>query len=148
MIIMNKLIYDGILGIDLLNVLDAKINIKKNKIECNYKGTQYEINMNEDNEQSKVSETPVVLSKPPMQCVPTQNVSMTNDEISVQEEKLLHNLIEEYENHMKFNEAPTQTAVYEHSITVSDPTKFVRRTYPIPMRYEEEVETEIRRVGK
>ena len=94
MIIMNKLIYDGILGIDLLNVLDAKININKNKIECNYKGTQYEINMKEDNEQSKVSETPFVFSKPPIKCVPTQYVNTTNDEISVQEEEQLHNLIE------------------------------------------------------
>ena len=32
MIIMNKLIYDGIIGIDLLSVLDARIEISKNKI--------------------------------------------------------------------------------------------------------------------
>ena len=29
---------------------------------------------------------------------------------------------------------------------VSDPTKFVRRTYPIPMKYEGEAELEIRRM--
>ena len=29
---------------------------------------------------------------------------------------------------------------------VSDPTEFVRRTYPIPMKYEGEVELEIRRM--
>ena len=71
--------------------------------------------MNEDKEQYKVSETPIVLSKPPIQYVPTQYVNTTNDKISAQEEEHLHNLIEEYED--IFNEAPTQTAVYEHTIT-------------------------------
>ena len=41
MIIMNKFIYDGIIGIDLLSVLDAKIDIINNKITSNYKGVQH-----------------------------------------------------------------------------------------------------------
>ena len=61
-----------------------------------------------------------------------------------QEEEKLHELIEEYSE--VFSEVPMLTTVYEHSILVSDPTKVIRRTYPIPMRYEEEVELEIRRM--
>ena len=34
MIIMHKLIYDGILGIDLLNTINAKIDVNGNKIRC------------------------------------------------------------------------------------------------------------------
>ena len=45
MIIMNKLIYDGIIGIDLLNVLYAKIDISNNKIICTYKGVQHNVKM-------------------------------------------------------------------------------------------------------
>ena len=64
--------------------------------------------------------------------------------MSSQEEAMLFILIEEYNE--VFSDVPTQTTVYEHAIMVSDPTKFVRRTYPISMKYEGEVELEIRRM--
>ena len=83
-----------------------------------------------------------VLSKPKVQYVPTQYTSQTTDKISKQEEKQLNELINEYED--IFSETPTQMTVCEHTITVTDSTKFVRRTHPIPMHYEEEVETEVR----
>ena len=62
MIIINKLIYDGIIGIDLLNVLDAKIDISNNKIICNYKGVQHNVKMNEEERQYKVSKTTYCLN--------------------------------------------------------------------------------------
>ena len=98
--------------------------------------------MNEEERQYKVSETPIVLTKPKVQYVPTRRTSQTTNKISRQEEKWLQEVINEYED--VFNETPMQTTVYKHTITVTDTTKFVRRTYPIPMRYEEEVEVEIR----
>ena len=61
--------------------------------------------------------------------------------MSSQEEAKLFKLIEEYNE--VFRDIPTQTTLYKHPIMVSDPTKFVRRTYPIPMKYEGEVELEI-----
>ena len=59
----------------VLNVLDARIDIVNNKINCNYKGIQHNINMNESEDHYKVSETPIVLSKPKVQYVPTQYTS-------------------------------------------------------------------------
>lgn len=44
--IMNKLIYDGIIGIGLLNILNARIDAINNKIEYNYKGIQHNITLN------------------------------------------------------------------------------------------------------
>ena len=70
MIIMHKLIYDGILGIDILNTINAKININDNTIVCNYKNVQYELNMNSEEEECKVSETPITLYKPQIQYGP------------------------------------------------------------------------------
>ena len=55
----------------------------------------------------KVSETPIVLSKPKVQYVPTQCTDQTTDKISKQEEKQLQELINEYED--VFKEAPMQT---------------------------------------
>lgn len=45
-IILNKLIYDGIIGIDLLKLLNAKIDISSNKIVCNYMDVQHELDLN------------------------------------------------------------------------------------------------------
>ena len=64
MIIMSKLIYDGIIGIDLLNTLSARIDINNNKILCNYKDVLYELIMNENEENCEVSGKPIVVSKP------------------------------------------------------------------------------------
>ena len=36
MIIMHKLIYDGILGIDILNAINSKINVNDNTIAVSY----------------------------------------------------------------------------------------------------------------
>ena len=59
-------------------------------------------------------------------------------------EEQIDALIKEYPD--IFSELPTQTNVYEHRIKVTDPSKFVRRTYPIPMKYEDQVENEIKRM--
>ena len=110
----KRQIYDGIIGIDLLNVLDAKIDISNNKIMCNYKGVQHSINMNEEERQYKVSEPPIVVTRPRVQYAPTRCTSQTTDNISRQEEKRLHEIINEYEE--IFSETPTQTTVYELSL--------------------------------
>ena len=47
---------------------------------------------------------------------------------------------------MLFSKVPTITNTYEHKIQVTDPTKFVRRTYPIPLKYTKPVDEEIRRM--
>ena len=75
MIIMNKLIYDGIIGIDLLNTLSARIDVNNNKMLCNYKNVRYELIMNENEENGEVSENPIVVSKPCIQYAPTQHAN-------------------------------------------------------------------------
>ena len=85
MIIMNKLIFDGIIGIDLLNTLSARIDINNNKILCNYKDVLYEIIMNENEENCEVSGKPIVLSKPRIRYAPTQHVNTAEEGMSSQE---------------------------------------------------------------
>ena len=143
-IILNKLIYDGIIGIDLLKLLNAKIDINSNKIVCNYMDVQHELDLNRTEEECEVGKMPISISKPLLRCDPTHPVHTADEGMTTQEEKQLHEVIEEFCE--IFSEVPTQTTVYEHSIIVSDSTKFVRRTYPIPMKYEVEVELEIRRM--
>ena len=93
---MHKLIYDGILGIDILNAINAKINVHDNTIVCNYKNVQYEINLNSEEEECKVSETPITLYKPYIQYGPTRHVNAADEGMTKQEEEKLHELIEEY----------------------------------------------------
>ena len=81
----------------------------------------------------EVSESPIVVSKPCIRYAPTQHANSAEEGMSSQEEAKLFKLIEEY-NEVLSN-VPTQTTVYEHAIMVSDPTKFDRRTYPIPVSY-------------
>lgn len=56
----------------------------------------------------------------------------------------LDTLIEEYKH--IFCEQSTQTTIYKHTVSAIDPAKIVRQTYPIPMKYEKEVDTEDQRM--
>lgn len=52
MMIINRLIYDGIIGIDVLTVLNAKIYVINNDLLCEYKGRQHKIRLNQQGEYS------------------------------------------------------------------------------------------------
>jgi hypothetical protein len=45
-----------------------------------------------------------------------------------------------------FNETPRITKVYTHQISVKDESKFVRKTYPVPLHNQDKVDTEIQRM--
>lgn len=61
-----------------------------------------------------------------------------------QEKQQLDTLIEEQKD--IFCEQSTQTTIYEHTVSAIDPAKIVKQTYPIPMKYEKEVDTGVQRM--
>lgn len=100
------------------------------------------LNVSEEDQSSNINE-PVTISRP--------SVTYAHDKHRSEEINGEHKGVEQIDTLIKeyadiSSELPTQTNVYEHRIKVTDPSKFVRRTYPIPMKYEEQVEKEIRRM--
>lgn len=66
-IFVNKLIYECIIGNDLLNMVSAILYAINNKFECKYKGIQHNITMNGKEKHFEVSNTPIIISKPEVQ---------------------------------------------------------------------------------
>ena len=130
MIVVDKLTYDCIIGIDVLNKLGAVINLENNSMTCKVKGGLYVIKFEESENNLEEEQEPIVISRPVVNHA-ASNINMQEDN---QHEgmELIEELIQEYQD--IFSDVPTITNAYEHKIQVTDPTKFVRRTYPIPMK--------------
>lgn len=144
MLVCKRLNQDCIIGVDILNKLQAVIDLQNLKMTC--------VNNNElisgtlhdtEEEVSTQKMEPLRIQKPSVRYA-TDEEKKEEDYRQLEGYEKIEELLEEYED--IFNEVPTLTNVYQHRIRVTDPNKFVRRTYAIPMRYEEQVENEIRRM--
>lgn len=142
-LIVDKLIYDCILGVDALDRLNAVINMKDGQMTCTVNNICITIDLRAPvKEQNPPQPEILKISRP--------KITLAEERIHPEEvedqpgEQHINDLLGEYED--IFSEVPTQTHVYQHRIKVTDPSKFVRRTYTIPMKYEEQVDQEIQRM--
>lgn len=76
-------------------------------------------------------------------------VTYANDKHHSEESNGEHQEIEQINIVIKefadiFIELCTQTNIYEYCIKVTDPSKFIRWLYPIPIQYEEQIKREIK----
>ena len=72
------------------------------------------------------------------------NGQATGSKITADQQKQLNNILNKYES--IFKNKHTITNVYEHKIQVIDENKFIRKTYPIPVHYQQQVDEEINKM--
>jgi hypothetical protein len=70
--------------------------------------------------------------------------SMSDNNGAVMNKAEVKNLFNRYKN--IFKQQPTITDIYRHKIEVTDEKKFVHKSYPIPMHYQERVGNEVQRM--
>ena len=98
------------------------------------------------NSELKQAEQRTNIQKPVFNLVDkiTSSGQFTGNKLTADQEKRLYNILNKYES--VFKNEHTITNVYEHRINVIDENKFVRKTYPIPLHYQGQVEEEINKM--
>lgn len=141
MFVVSKLAYDIILGLDSLQQIDAIIKINQQLLLCKHNGVSYEFKLNteatemDSGSQIKITRPSYTLAKP--EGKPASNTSYSQHEG-------LKGLMEEFQD--IFSDRPSITTAYQHAIKLKEPEKFIRKVYPIPRKYKNEVNAEIQKM--
>lgn len=144
MLVINKLISPCILGMNVLQKLRAQIDIGNQEMTYYIGNDKYQISLNQPYIEGDVPQhEPVVINKPELKKYQNKKKEIQSN-TREEDMRKIQQLNEEYADIV--SERPTKTTVYEHTIKVTDPTKFVRRTYPIPIKYREQVDLEVQQM--
>ena len=141
-LLIKDLVNDAILGTDTLSRITAVINFNNNTFMCNVNNKQYSIKLGHIDIKNESVANELKINKPHINI--TSNVNNNNnnsDQLTAVQQSRLDALLNKhkpvFENHH------TTTDVYVHEIRVTDESKFVRKTYPIPLHYQKQVDEEI-----
>lgn len=144
-IVVDKLIPDIIIGMDLLYKLQAVIDVKQQILQITHEKNNYRVTLNKNNSNEKTQREPIEISKPKVNIRDKHDTaSVNNPDINKHQQSLINNLLNKYCS--VFQDVPRTTNVYQHKIEVIDKSKFIRKTYPIPIHYRQQVANEIQRM--
>ena len=89
---------------------------------------------------------PYTLARPAVQQADkiTHNSLTHSSQVTGSEQNKLQRVLDKFGS--VFSNKPTTTNVYEHKIQITDENKFVRKTYPIPLHYQQQVDEEVRKM--
>ena len=143
-LIIKKLVYDIILGVDALNKLHATIDFPNKMLKCTVNNSRHNIRLGRRRGKTGSVCEPSTLARPAVQLADkiTHNLLTHSRQITSSEQDKLQRVLDKFGS--VFSNKPTTTNVYEHNIQVTDENKFVRKTYPIPLHYQQQVDAEVK----
>lgn len=146
-IIIKNLIYDAIIGMDQLKNISAILNTQNDTMQCEIYNTKHVLKLNENVEDYAKSDKTMTIHRPDITIAqPKGENIITTDTLNTQESAELKRVLRQ--NREIFSEKPRVTNVYEHQIITTHEDKFVRRTYPVPIKYQNQVDSEINNMLK
>ena len=140
--------YDAVLGMDILTRLNSHIAVNQSYMTCTNNDQVHHIQLSHkrlsnvstgDNEHNTQS-----IYRPEIKRTVYNNQTNVDIELEPSQIEALNRLL--HKHTAVFSDRPGITTVYTHSIDVIDDTKFVRRTYPIPKAFQDQVEVEIQQM--
>ena len=120
--------------------------VTKKKLTCRIRNAIHTINLGHTESDLNQCEQYINLQKPVFNLVDkiASNGQATGSKLTANQQKRLDNILNKYVS--VFKNEHTITSVYEHKIHVVEENKFVRKTYPIPLHYQRQVEEEINKM--
>lgn len=150
MLVVKNLISDVILGIDQLNRIHAVINLEQRSINFRINDKNYTADLsyknNRNNTRYECNE-PIQIKRPEIKIRDNNGVCIEQNHLpNAKHKQILRQLLDKHSD--IFSDTPKLTNTYTHKIEVTDESKFVRRTYPIPIHHQHQVELEIQEMLK
>jgi phosphotransferase system IIB component len=128
----------------------TEINFKENIIKMEINTTKIRVHFKEFKHWKSVSiikrygEKPVVDDKSNHHGIDDTPEINIGTELNNEQQNQIQRLVYEYRD--VFRTEPGRAKFYEHQLTLTENASFVRRTYPIPLHYNEEVEKEVQQM--
>ena len=134
--------YDIIIEIYYLKGVQTKLDLCDQTTECSVKDKLYKIELNEPlekytmytNEVIALNRPEIIVQKPDSY----DNNLENNNKINKLQQSTLDKMLRKHQD--VFSETPSVSNVYEHKTIVKDESKFVRRTYQVPMHFQQRLE--------
>lgn len=148
MLVVPNLVANVLLGIDQLTYLQANLNLKENSMSYCISNKNYNVKFK--NKHSQIGDEqrrtqPVTIERPAIKIKRSHEINgQDNVLLNTEQQDVLENLM--YKHNEVFSDKPKLANVYIHRIEVTDETKFVRRTYLIPIHHQRKVELEIKQM--
>ena len=143
LLVIKDLIYDMILGTDALNKINAVIDFNSSILMCTINNKCYNVKLGQIDIDYESDSSDVRIIKPHTRLLSNGNNNNSNniDKLTAIQQSKLDKLLSKHRQVFENNQ--TTTDVYVHQIRVTDENKFIRKTYPIPLHYQKQVDEEI-----
>ena len=127
----NNLICDMLLGVDVLEQIHAEINTSEHLLKCTIDNVSYTFKLNTHTHTPNHGD-PIKITRPPKQVIHYKDCEEGETTLDSRTERRLSSLQEEFTD--IFSEEHSISSVYEHRIHLTEPEKFIRRIYQVPIK--------------